>query len=75
VKTELENASGIFGNRLKFLRSEKQLSQKQVADRLDVAVNTYANWEQGRREPGIIDIYKIISALEVLPNDLFGDDI
>lgn len=75
MKTELENASEIFGNRLKFLRSEKQLSQKQVADRLGVAVSTYANWEQGRREPSIIDIYKIISALEVQPNDLFGDDI
>ncbi|MDE5666633.1 MAG: helix-turn-helix domain-containing protein, partial [Clostridia bacterium] len=37
--------------------------------------STYANWEQGRREPSIIDIYKIISALEVQPNELFGDEI
>ena len=67
------NASECFGNRLKTLRNEKGLSQKQVSDGLGVAVSTYANWEQGRREPNIYDIYNIIFVLEIQPNELFED--
>jgi transcriptional regulator with XRE-family HTH domain len=40
---------------------------------LGVAVSTYANWEQGRREPNIYDIYNIIFVLEIQPNELFED--
>ncbi len=71
----MNSISEIFANRLKYLRSEKKLSQKQIADKLGIAVSTYANWEQGRREPSIVDIYKIISVLEIQPNELFGDDV
>ncbi|MDE7082161.1 MAG: helix-turn-helix domain-containing protein [Clostridia bacterium] len=74
MKIDIDNVSEIFGNRLKLLRNEKQFSQKQLADKLGIAVSTYANWEQGRREPSIIDIYKIMLALEIQPNDLFGAD-
>ena len=71
----MNSISEIFANRLKYLRSEKKLSQKQIADKLGIAVSTYANWEHGRREPSIVDIYKIISVLEIQPNELFGDDV
>ena len=71
----MNSISEIFANRLKYLRSEKKLSQKQITDKLGIAVSTYANWEQGRREPSIVDIYKIISVLEIQPNELFGDDV
>ncbi len=62
----------IFGERLKEIRAEKKLSQKQVADKIGIAVSTYANWEQGRREPNISDIYKLIIALDIEANDLFN---
>ena len=75
MKANIDNVSEIFSNRLKFLRSEKKLSQKQVADKIGIPVSTYANWEQGRREPSIVDIYKLISVLEIQPNELFVDDI
>ncbi len=54
------------------IRQQKNLSQKQVADILKIAVSTYANWEQGRREPGIYDIIKILYFLEVSADDLFN---
>lgn len=60
-----------FGEHLKHLRQEKELSQKEVAKKTGVAVSTYANWEQGRRTPSIDDIFKILFALETEPNDLF----
>lgn len=60
-----------FCERLKYIRWEKRLSQKAVSEKLGVAVSTYANWEQGRTEPSINDIYKIIEVFEIDANDLF----
>lgn len=62
-----------FGKRLKEIRSEKQLNQKQVAEMLGVAVSTYANWEQGRREPSVSELHKIICVLDIQANELFED--
>lgn len=60
-----------FGKHLKELREEKGYSQKATAEKIGVAVSTYANWEQGRREPCLYDIKNIINALEVDANELF----
>ena len=60
-----------FVKRLKELREEKKLSQKSIAEKLGIPVSTYANWEQGRREPCIEDIYKILNVLQIEANDLF----
>ncbi len=62
---------GIFSKQLKALREEKQYSQKQLAEKLGVPVSTYANWEQGRREPSLSDIYNLIQVLETDANELF----
>lgn len=68
------NYTEMFSRRLKELRQEQQLSQQQLANKLGIAVSTYANWEQGRREPSIDDIYKIISSLKIEANELFEID-
>ncbi len=60
-----------FSKQLKALREEKQYSQKQLAEKLGVPVSTYANWEQGRREPSLNDIYNLIQVLETDANELF----
>lgn len=61
----------LFCKQLKELRAEKDLSQKEVAERLGVAVSTYANWEQGRTEPSIYDIFNLLSVLDIEANELF----
>ena len=61
----------VFSKRLRELRKEKQLTQKQVAKKLGVADSTYANWEQGRTQPGVDDIYRLLWCLEVEANELF----
>ena len=66
--------SNYFKIRLKQLRTGKGLSQKQLAEILSIPQSTYANWEQGRREPSVYDIYNLLIALEVDPNELFGWD-
>ncbi len=60
-----------FRNSLIELRTIRRLTQKQVADKLEVAVSTYANWEQGRTQPGIDDIYGLLSVFEIDANELF----
>ena len=61
----------VFKTNLKNIREEKQLSQKDLANKLGVPVSTYANWEQGRREPSICDIFNILEILEIDANELF----
>jgi transcriptional regulator with XRE-family HTH domain len=41
----------ILTNRLKTLRSELKLTQGEIAEKLNIALTTYANWEQGTRTP------------------------
>ena len=71
----IELFKDIFCDILKDLRQEKKLSQKQIAFKLGVAVSTYANWEQGRREPSIYDIYNLMWCYEIDANELFPLDL
>jgi transcriptional regulator with XRE-family HTH domain len=61
----------IFKDNLKSLREYAHMTQFQVAEKLNVPVSTYANWEQGRREPCIADIFKLLYVFDVTANDLF----
>lgn len=74
-ENRIELFKDIFSERLKDLRQEKQLSQKSLANKLGVPVSTYANWEQGRREPSIYDIYNLLWVFDIEANDLFNLDI
>ncbi|MBQ8885106.1 MAG: helix-turn-helix transcriptional regulator [Clostridia bacterium] len=67
----MKDYKNIFKAQLKEVRKEKGLSQKEVAEKIGVAVSTYANWEQGRTEPGICDIFNLLSCFEIQANDLF----
>ncbi len=75
MKKERENRvdllKKLFSARLKEIREEKQLSQKNVAYKLGCAVSTYANWEQGRTEPSIYDIFNLMWVYEIEANELF----
>lgn len=68
----MEQNKIIFKEKLKELRKEKGLSQKEFAEKLGIAVSTYANWEQGRTEPSICDIYNLLSTFEIEANELFS---
>ncbi len=61
----------IFCARLKELRSGKNLTQKAVANSLGIAESTYANWEQGRTQPCVADIFKLLQVFAADANELF----
>lgn len=66
------NFREVFGEILQELRKEKNYTQKELAKRLHVPPSTYANWEQGRRDPSIFDLFNIIWTLNIDANDLFN---
>lgn len=67
----IELFKDIFSEKLKALRAERNYSQKTVAKKLGVPVSTYANWEQGRREPSIYDIFNLMWVYNIEANELF----
>ena len=61
----------LFADNLKEWRDARGLTQKQTALKLAVPISTYANWEQGRREPSLFGYYNIMCAFDIDANDLF----
>ncbi|MBE5737677.1 MAG: helix-turn-helix transcriptional regulator [Clostridiales bacterium] len=61
-----------FCKNLKCARKENCLTQKQVADMLDVVESCYANWEQGRTEPNIDMLRKLSVIFKISIDDLIN---
>ena len=66
-----------FTDRLKELRTEKQLTQKELAAALGVSSNCICEWEKGRSEPSIDTLKKMALILESTVDYLIGftDDL
>src|SRR5665647_1241310 len=58
--------------RLKILRNNTKLSQKQMADALGVPHGTYRNWEQGLRTPDTETVMKLAEYFNVSTDYIFG---
>ncbi|MGT2755445.1 helix-turn-helix domain-containing protein [Streptococcus ovis] len=63
----------MFTKRLKELRLEAGLTQKELAQKLNVAQNSYSNWENGNREPLFPTIEKLADILNTTPDYLLGN--
>ena len=61
-----------FCNNLKEARKSSCLTQKQVADKLNVVESCYANWEQGRTEPNIEMLRKLGEIFKLNIDDLIN---
>lgn len=62
----------IFSQRLKDLRQEKGLTLKQVSALLNIPLSTYANYEQGVREPSIAMLNALCDVYDVSSDYLIG---
>ena len=56
--------------KLKNLRKENNLTQHQVARKLNVVDSCYANWEQGRTEPSVTMIRNLCKVFGVSSDEL-----
>ncbi len=63
-----------FKQRLKEIRIERNMTQKNVCALLKVSPNCYASWEQGRTQPDIEAIKKLCKIFNVSADYLLGID-
>ena len=61
-----------LGNRIKRLRKELGISQKELAERIGVSNSRISNWEQGINRPDADILSKLCSALQTSPSLLLG---
>ena len=61
-----------FGERLRDLRHEKHMTQKQLADKPDLSKGTISAYEQGKKYPSIEVLIKLCNILQVSADYLLG---
>lgn len=63
----------MLADRLKDLRSEKRLTQDDIAKHFGIAKTTYASYEQGRREPDYTLLANLAKFFDVSTDYLLGN--
>ena len=61
-----------FGDRLKSFRTEKKLTQEDLAKKVGVAKTTITGYEKGNREPDVEKLKLLASALDITADELIG---
>ena len=59
--------------RLKILRSEAKLTQKEIAEKLNISQKGYSYWERGEREPNNDSLQKLANLFKVTTDYLLGN--
>lgn len=61
-----------FTDKLKLLRKEKKLTQKEIAEQIGIKQNSYSDWETGKNEPNLENVVKLAKILDTTTDDLLG---
>jgi len=61
-----------LGEKLKKLRFEKNITQKQIAEYLKIATNSYQSFEYGKLRPSLDTLTKLAEYFEVSTDYLLG---
>lgn len=65
--------NNVFGQKLKELRVEKGLSQRELGERLGFCNQTVSFWESGSREPDLDTLLKIARFFDIATEELLED--
>lgn len=63
-----------IGEKIKFYRKQKKLTQQQLANKSDVALMSIQRYERNERQPNIETLLKISTTLEISVTDLVGSE-
>ena len=61
-----------IGNRIRKLRTERGLTQKEMAEMTGIPYSTYSNYENNNREPSLEQLNKIANALNLTLQNLIS---
>ncbi len=64
----------LFGNRVRELREEKNVTQEELARRVDLSRTSITNIEKGRQRILLHQLVDIAAALDAKPQDLMPSD-
>ena len=59
-----------FGIKLRQIRKEKGISERELAQMLAISKSIISRWENGKVYPQVIWIYKIADKLSINPSEL-----
>ena len=62
----------LFAERLRDLRTEKNLKQSQLAERLHTTQRKISYWETGKTEPDLVSLWEIADLFDVSVDYLIG---
>lgn len=60
-------------NRLKVVLAERDITNKWLAERLNVTEITVSRWASNKRQPHLEQLFAIASAINISPRDLIND--
>lgn len=63
----------MFSDRIARLRKERGLNQKQLAEKLEVSVDSVRRWEQGKRSPDVEMLRNIARVLNTTVSYISGE--
>ena len=61
-----------FGERIVYLRKEKNLSQKALAEKMNISATRLNYWEKNKREPDLFNLLALCDALDITPDELLN---
>ncbi len=73
-KTQGGNESDMIGQNIRRLRTEKQMTQKALADKLFVTAQAVSRWENGEVEPSLSTVTEIARIFNVSADEILGID-
>ena len=68
----IKRREDMIGNKIKTLREENSLTQKELSNRLGININTLASYEREIREPPFSFIAKLAQEFQVSSDWLLG---
>jgi len=61
-----------FGEKLRTFRKEHKLTQKELANKIQMSNTTISSWEDGAKVPNILSILDLCEAFGLSLDDLLG---
>lgn len=69
------SVNDILSKNIKYYRKKKKLTQKELAEKLDVKNSSVSNWEQNQNMMDIDTLHRMCKVLEVSVNEMLDEDV